>query len=56
MKEFKKEETYLVYCRSGARSASATQTLKANGINAINMAGGMNDWGDRQTEGTCEIY
>lgn len=54
--EFQKDFTYLIYCRSGARSLSATNTLKANGINAINMSGGMNSWGNRPTEGACEIY
>ena len=31
-------------CRSGARSQSATNTLKSQGFNAINMNGGMNAW------------
>jgi rhodanese-related sulfurtransferase len=53
--EFNKENTYLVYCRSGARSNSAATTLNAHGFNAINMAGGMNAWSG-PTESFCEIY
>jgi rhodanese-related sulfurtransferase len=38
--EFKKEATYLVYCKAGGRSKKATDTLKTHGFNAINMEGG----------------
>ena len=31
-------------CRSGARSARATESLIAWGFDAANMAGGMKDW------------
>jgi rhodanese-related sulfurtransferase len=31
-------------CRSGARSARATETLKQWGFDAVNMAGGMKAW------------
>jgi len=55
MNEFNKENTYLIYCRSGARSQSATNTLKSHGINAINMTGGLNSWNDhnKNTESSC---
>jgi rhodanese-related sulfurtransferase len=53
--EFKKENTYLMYCRSGARSNSATNALKAHGINAINMRGGISDW-NQETNSSCQIY
>jgi rhodanese-related sulfurtransferase len=56
LNEFNKNNTYLIYCRSGARSQSATNTLTAHGINAINLSGGINSWGNRPTEGSCEIY
>lgn len=32
------------YCRSGARSAMATQAFRDAGFNAHNMAGGLLDW------------
>ena len=41
---FDKENTYLIYCRSGIRSQTATNMLKNNGINAINMEGGILEW------------
>ena len=34
----------IVYCRSGARSAMATDALVQAGYDAHNMAGGMLDW------------
>ena len=36
--------TVLVICRSGARSARATQFLRAQGIDAVNLEGGMQAW------------
>ena len=33
-----------VICRSGGRSASAVEFLRANGVDAINVAGGTLDW------------
>jgi rhodanese-related sulfurtransferase len=50
MGDFKKENTYLVYCRSGARSDAACVTLRKHGINAINLSGGIMGWGNRPTE------
>jgi rhodanese-related sulfurtransferase len=32
------------YCRSGARSAMATEAFRAAGFDAHNMAGGLLDW------------
>jgi rhodanese-related sulfurtransferase len=49
--EFKKEKTYLVYCRSGARSDSACGFLKQHGFKAINLAGGMIAWGGPTASG-----
>lgn len=36
--------TINVVCRSGARSARAVEILAANGIDAVNVAGGMSAW------------
>jgi rhodanese-related sulfurtransferase len=36
----------LVICRSGGRSAAACEFLKANGVEAVNVAGGMVAWVD----------
>jgi rhodanese-related sulfurtransferase len=41
-----KEEPYLVVCRSGNRSAQASEILTSNSFAKIyNMTGGMNNWG-----------
>jgi rhodanese-related sulfurtransferase len=32
------------YCRTGARSAAATQAFRASGFRAFNMAGGLVAW------------
>lgn len=50
LKDFKKENTYLVYCRSGARSDAACVALKKHGFHAINLSGGIMSWGNRPTE------
>lgn len=34
----------LVICRSGGRSAAATETLIGSGLNAVNCQGGMQAW------------
>ena len=40
-----KDETVIVYCRSGARSGRAVQFLQAKGFNqAINLKGGILAW------------
>ena len=36
--------TVLVICRSGSRSARATQFLRHQGIDAVNLEGGMQAW------------
>ncbi|MDQ3576585.1 MAG: rhodanese-like domain-containing protein [Actinomycetota bacterium] len=33
-----------VICRSGSRSARVVEYLRSQGINAVNVAGGMQDW------------
>jgi rhodanese-related sulfurtransferase len=39
-----KSKKYIVYCRSGGRSASACIILDKNGFKAINLVGGMLNW------------
>lgn len=39
-----KEQTILVYCRSGRRSAIAAQTLVELGYTDVRDFGGINDW------------
>lgn len=42
--DFPKEGEVFIICRSGARSATACQFLRSNGVNAINVAGGTLAW------------
>jgi rhodanese-related sulfurtransferase len=42
--EIPRDETVYVICRSGVRSARAAQALAGAGWQAINVAGGMQDW------------
>ena len=42
--ELPRDREVYVICRSGARSAYATQGLTAGGLNAINVADGMTGW------------
>jgi rhodanese-related sulfurtransferase len=45
LNDLDKEEPYLVVCRSGNRSAQASEILTSNSFaNIYNMAGGMSDW------------
>lgn len=39
-----KDRTVVFYCRSGGRSAVATQAFRASGYDARNMAGGLLAW------------
>ncbi|MES2799958.1 MAG: rhodanese-like domain-containing protein [Bacteroidota bacterium] len=40
-----KSKTYIVYCRSGGRSAGAAQYMVDNGFTSVyNLAGGVNSW------------
>ena len=47
MKEYK-GTTILAVCRSGRRSASATEILTKNGFTAINIEGGMLKWNEKK--------
>lgn len=42
--ELSKDKEIVVYCRSGARSARATQFLKEQGYHAVNVEGGILAW------------
>jgi len=42
--EFPTDETVYVICRSGARSGKAVGFLRANGVDAVNVAGGTAAW------------
>lgn len=41
------ERPVVFYCRSGARSAMATQAFRASGFPAYNLAGGILAWVER---------
>jgi len=44
MHELNKNEPYVMVCRSGGRSGSATQLLESHGFDVSNMVGGMLSW------------
>ncbi len=44
VEEFATDDTVYVICRSGARSARAVEFLRAQGIDAVNVAGGTLRW------------
>lgn len=43
-----REDTVVVYCRTGNRSHHATVLLRSKGFTAFNMTGGMVQWNDEQ--------
>ena len=44
MHELPPDQQVLVVCRVGARSAQATAYLQAQGVDAVNLAGGLVAW------------
>ena len=44
--EYYKDKKIIVYCRSGRRSSLATEFLKKNNFNAINLDGGYLAWAE----------
>ncbi|AXV39363.1 rhodanese-like domain-containing protein [Methanobacterium sp. BAmetb5] len=45
VQELDKNKTYLVYCRSGMRSAGCADTMKSLGFNKVyNLVGGIMAW------------
>jgi len=45
--ELDKAVKLVVHCKMGGRSARAVQFLRAQGFDATNVAGGINDWSER---------
>ncbi len=44
IKKLDKKAKYIVYCRSGGRSAKAADKMSDAGLNVTNYGGGMNGW------------
>ena len=44
------DRTVAVVCRSGGRSAAATDALRSTGVDAVNVAGGMKAWANEGFE------
>ena len=44
IEQFEGVDTVYVICRSGARSRKAVEFLRANGVDAVNVAGGTLAW------------
>ena len=42
--ELDDDKEYIMVCRSGARSSQAVRFLEEEGIDAVNMKGGMMSW------------
>jgi rhodanese-related sulfurtransferase len=42
-----KDKQIVVMCHHGGRSARATAWLRAQGFNAVNLAGGIDEWASR---------
>jgi rhodanese-related sulfurtransferase len=46
-KDLDRSRSVVLYCRSGSRSALATQAFAASGWQAYSMSGGLVEWADR---------
>jgi rhodanese-related sulfurtransferase len=44
LEELPRDQTVVVYCHAGMRSYSAASWLKRQGINALSMSGGIDQW------------
>lgn len=44
LSELDKNEEHILVCQSGGRSKAACGLLEVNGLKAVNMVGGMNEW------------
>jgi rhodanese-related sulfurtransferase len=44
IEQFEGTDTIYVICRSGSRSRKAAEFLRANGVDAVNVAGGVLAW------------
>jgi rhodanese-related sulfurtransferase len=50
-----KDQPVVVYCHSGMRSFSAASWLKRQGVNALSMSGGIDQW-SREIDPTVPRY
>ena len=50
LNQFNENDTYYIICKVGGRSAQVVQYREQNGINAVNVEGGMDAWGDQGLE------
>ncbi|UXU35920.1 rhodanese-like domain-containing protein [Staphylococcus aureus] len=50
LNSFNKNEIYYIVCAGGVRSTKVVEYLEANGIDAVNVEGGMHAWGDEGLE------
>lgn len=50
LNQFKKDETYYIICAAGMRSAKVVKYLEDQGIHAVNVESGMNEWGNEGTD------
>jgi rhodanese-related sulfurtransferase len=41
--DFKKNDNYIIICRSGARSGKVSSFMKNEGLNSFNLTGGMKE-------------
>ena len=55
-KNFNKEQTLAIYCRSGKRSAAAAQALSDAGYKVLNLTGGYTAWAEAGKMPTCSQY
>ena len=44
VKNLDKKSEYIVYCHSGVRSAKVVKLMEKNGVNGINLIGGISTW------------
>lgn len=42
--EFPRDQPVVIYCHAGVRSLSAAAWLKRQGVNALSMSGGIDQW------------
>lgn len=50
LNQFNENDTYYIICKVGGRSAQVVQYLEQNGVNVVNVEGGMDAWGDEGLE------
>ncbi|MBM0868150.1 rhodanese-related sulfurtransferase [Staphylococcus auricularis] len=46
LNHFNENDTYYIICKKGGRSAQVVKYLESQGIDAVNVEGGMDAWGD----------